>query len=66
VLGDAVSFFVEEDPNRLGRPYLERPVLSPAEVQPGSVVYLALIPQIAAQVARRLRHTIPNLQLPPS
>jgi hypothetical protein len=66
VLGDTVSFFVEEDPNRVGRPYLERPVLSPVEVKPGNVVYLALIPQIAAQVDRRLRDIIPDLRLPPS
>jgi len=64
-LGDAVSFFVEEDPNRVGRPYLGRPVVSPADVKTGSVVFLALIPQIADQVARRLRGTIPDLRLPP-
>jgi len=64
-LGDAVSFFVEEDPHRVGRPYLGRPVLSPAEVKPESAVYVGLVPQIAAQIAKRLNGTIPNLRLPP-
>jgi hypothetical protein len=65
VLGDVVSFFVEEDANRVGRAYLGRPVLSPASVEPGSVVYLALVPQVASQVVRRLGDTIPELRLPP-
>lgn len=65
VLGDVVSFFVEEDPNRVGRTYLGRPVVSPGAVKPGSVVYLALIPQIAAQVSGRLGETIADLRLPP-
>lgn len=66
VLGDVVSFFVEEDPNRVGRPYLGRPVFSPQEVKPGSVVFLALTPPVAAQVALRLGDTIADLLLPPS
>jgi 2-polyprenyl-3-methyl-5-hydroxy-6-metoxy-1,4-benzoquinol methylase len=65
-LGDAVSFFVEEDPTRVGRLYMERPVLSPVQVRPGSVVFMALIPQIADQVARRFWGTTINLCLPPS
>jgi hypothetical protein len=66
VLGDIVSFFVEEDPNRVGRVYLGRPVVIPSEVKPGGVVYLALVPQIASQVAQRLRNTTADLRLPPS
>jgi 2-polyprenyl-3-methyl-5-hydroxy-6-metoxy-1,4-benzoquinol methylase len=65
VLGDAVSFFVEEDPNRAGRPYLGRDIVTPTCVKPGAIVYLALIPPIAEQVARRLQNTIADLRLPP-
>jgi 2-polyprenyl-3-methyl-5-hydroxy-6-metoxy-1,4-benzoquinol methylase len=65
VLGDSVSFFVEEDTNRVGRTHLERPVLSPAQVPHGSVVYMSLIPRIANQVAARLTNSI-ELRLPPS
>ena len=64
VLGDRVSFFVEEDRNRVGRTLLGRPIVSPAEVRRESVVYVALIPQIAALVAQRLDRTM-TLRLPP-
>jgi len=64
VLGDVVSFFVEEDANRVGQTHIERPVLSPAQVPPGSVVYMSLIPRIANQVAARLSKSI-ELRLPP-
>jgi SAM-dependent methyltransferase len=63
-LGDRVSFFVEEDPNRVGRTHMHRPIISPAETPPGSVVYLALIPQIASRVAERLGD-IMTFHLPP-
>jgi hypothetical protein len=66
VLGDTVSFFVEEDPSRIGRPYMERPVVSPTQVRPGSTVFMALVPQIADQISRRLRYTAIDLRLPPS
>jgi hypothetical protein len=66
VLGDAVSFFVEEDPHRVGRPYMARPVLRPDQVTPGGVVFMAIVPQIAAQIAARLRGGPIDLRLPPS
>jgi 2-polyprenyl-3-methyl-5-hydroxy-6-metoxy-1,4-benzoquinol methylase len=64
VLGDAVSFFVEEDANRIGRTHMGRPIISPAQVPSGSVVFLALIPQIALRVEERLHGAI-DLRLPP-
>jgi len=66
VLNDAVSFFVEEDPARVGRPYMGRPVMGPAQVRSGSTVFMPLVPQIADQIARRLQPTAIDLQLPPS
>ena len=66
VLGDAVSFFVEEDPNRVGRSYLGRPVIRPGEVRPGSVVFLALVPEIAVHITGRLREKAIDLLMPPS
>jgi SAM-dependent methyltransferase len=64
VLGDAVSFFVEEDANRAGRTHLGRPILTPSQVPQGSTTYIALIPSIASQVAARWRNSI-DLSLPP-
>ncbi len=50
----AVSFFVDEDPHRVGRSHLGRPILAPAAVPPGSAVFVGLPPQAAAAVAQRL------------
>ncbi len=66
VLGGGVSFFVDEDANRIGRTHMGRPILSPAQVPPGSVVFLALIPQIAERIAARLCDTGIDLRRPPS
>lgn len=53
-LGEAIDFYVDEDPARLGRMHLDRPILTPDKVQAGATVYLAFIPDVAAQIARRL------------
>ncbi len=65
VLGDRVSFLVEEDTNRIGRTHLDRPIVSPAQAPPGSVVFLAMAPQIARLVAERHRNTPFELRSPP-
>lgn len=52
--GDRIGFFVDEDPNRLGRSYLGRPVLSPATVAAGSRVFVGLPPAVAAGICGRL------------
>jgi SAM-dependent methyltransferase len=62
--GDSVAFFVDEDPARAGRVYLGRPVHSPAEVPPGSRVFVGLPPAVAAGICARLAR--PGVQfLPP-
>jgi hypothetical protein len=43
-----------------------RPVISPIEVAPGSVVFMALTPQIATQIAGRLWNAPIDVRLPPS
>jgi SAM-dependent methyltransferase len=53
-LGDAVEFFVDEDTARQGRTHLSRPVLAPAQVPSGSVVYLAFVREVAAAIRQRL------------
>lgn len=55
-------FFVDEDVNRVGKPHLGRPVLAPARVPAGSVVFVALPPAIANRVAERLRTVQPQAQ----
>lgn len=59
VLERHVDFFVDEDESRIGRRYLDRPVLSPRDVAPGGRVYVALEPKLSQTIAGRLttRHT---------
>lgn len=61
--GDAVAFFVDEDPNRAGRTYLGKPVRAPADVPPGSRVFVGLPPAVAAGICSRLAR--PGLTLLP-
>lgn len=53
-LGDAVSFFVDEDPARRGRSHLGRPILRPEEVSREAQVYLAFPAETARAIAGRL------------
>ena len=65
-LGDAVEFFVDEDPAREGRSHLGRPILPPARVAPGSTVYLAFVREVAEPIRRRLA-TLPfDFAAPPA
>lgn len=53
-IGGKVGYFVDEDPARVGRSCAGKPVLSPGEVPEGATVYVPLVPEVAAAVARRL------------
>lgn len=53
-LGDAISFFVDEDESRHGSLLQGKPVYRPSEVEPGSIVYAGLIPHVADLVAKRM------------
>jgi len=53
-LGEAVSFFVDEDANRLGKDYMGRPVCHPSSVPDHSHVFVALPPAMAEVIADRL------------
>jgi SAM-dependent methyltransferase len=53
-LGERVSFFVDEDPQRIGKRHIGLPVLAPAEVPPGSSVFIASTPRLAEEIRNRL------------
>lgn len=63
---EAVAFFVDEDPHRVGKPYLARPVLHPRDVPPDSHVLIPLAPGIAAAIAERLSRPGVAYHLPPT
>jgi SAM-dependent methyltransferase len=54
VLEQHVDYFVDEDENRIGRRYLDRPVLSPRDVPSGGRIYVALEPRLSQAIAGRL------------
>lgn len=53
-LGDKVRFFVDEDPNRVGKEYMGKPIFSPQTVPEHSTVFLALAPVLAKAIKDRL------------
>jgi len=54
-LGNAPSFFVDEDVNRIGHLHLGAPIVSPAHVPAGSTVFVAQPTPIARLIADRLQ-----------
>ena len=64
-IGDTVDFFVDEDPSRIGGEFLGRPVLAPSEVGEDDTLFLALVPEIADSIYRRLSNRNENWVLPP-
>ncbi len=61
----SVAFFVDEDPNRVGRRFLGLPVVAPNDVRPGAVVYVALVPRIAGEIAARCTRPGIDYVVPP-
>ncbi|MGJ0425070.1 class I SAM-dependent methyltransferase [Methylocystis sp.] len=51
---DEVDFFVDEDPQRIGREHMGRPIIAPDNVAENSDVFIPLIPKVAAAVKSRL------------
>jgi SAM-dependent methyltransferase len=54
VLGERVRFFVDEDPARIGRRHLGLPICAPGAIPDRADIYVPLIPEVAAAVAKRL------------
>jgi SAM-dependent methyltransferase len=65
LLGDRVAFFVDEDRTRLDRRHLGKPILAPAQVPSGSVVFIGLIPATATRIHDRLQRLPVRFHLPP-
>jgi 2-polyprenyl-3-methyl-5-hydroxy-6-metoxy-1,4-benzoquinol methylase len=65
-LEDKVSFFVDEDINRLGKTHLGKPIISPSEIPNDSKVFLALAPSVASVIFNRLTKEYgPKFLMPP-
>lgn len=63
---DAVSFFVDEDPSRVGRTIMGRKIYHPSEAPTGSHVFIALTTMLAELVLKRVERPDVNFYLPPA
>jgi SAM-dependent methyltransferase len=61
-----LDFFVDEDVNRVDRPYLGKPVFLPSTVEAGSTVFLALTPVVADAIRKRLGNLPLKFVSPPT
>lgn len=64
-LGDNVSFFVDEDPNRAGNSFMNRPVYAPADAPSEGECLIVLPSDIASEIAKRLETAPVQWRLPP-
>jgi len=62
ILSDKVKFFVDEDPSRIGREFLGKPILGPDAIPIGANVYVALAPSLAEALVQRLSTANPNVR----
>jgi SAM-dependent methyltransferase len=65
-LTDDITFFVDEDPSRIGRSHFARPIIAPADIPSGAHVILPLAPVVARAVNERLRRPDFRFVLPPT
>lgn len=64
-LGDEVSFFVDEDQDRIGKQHMGRPIIAPDAVMADADVYVPLLPEVAASVVERLSRPNVRFHRPP-
>jgi hypothetical protein len=53
-LKQSVQFFVDEDPNRVGKQHEQRPIYSVKDIPAQASVFIALPGVLAAKIAERL------------
>jgi SAM-dependent methyltransferase len=64
-LGERVKFFVDEDPARVGRYHLGRPILAPQDVPADAGVYVGMAPVSAESILERYANSAIRLIGPP-
>ena len=62
-LQSQVEFFVDEDPNRIGLNYLDRPVYHPKDIPLNSSVFVAVYPRLALTISRRMKNTYSHFKI---
>ena len=59
-LGGKARYFVDEDPDRVGRQHLGRMILAPKDIPAGGQLFIPLPVALAGQVAARIREVCPD------
>ena len=62
MLDGAVQFFTDEDMTRVGRHFIDRPVMHPSSVASGAGIYIAFPPTQAGAIRDRLTLTYPEIR----
>ena len=67
LLNERVSFFVDEDPRRIGKNHLGLPILRPRDVPEAATVFLGLPHSLALKIRSKLASAFPRIKfiLPP-
>lgn len=55
-LGRKADFFVDEDQNRIGHELLDMPILGPAQVPSGAVIFIPMSVGVAVKIIHRWQH----------
>jgi hypothetical protein len=64
-IGETAQFFVDEDPNRIGKQHIGRPILSIEAAPPDVRILMPMHRDIATMIAKRLSNTHRGLVIPP-
>lgn len=62
ILSDKVEFFVDEDPSRIGREFLGKPIIGLNAIPKGANIFLALAPSLAEVLLIRLLAEAPSVR----
>ena len=65
-VGDKIRFFVDEDPSRIGRQFMGRPILTVSEIPHDAQIYIPLAPVVAQNIKYRHRDLPVAFHLPPA
>ncbi len=64
IVENRVDFFIDEDPNRIGKQHLGRPIYSPDKAPRGSNIFMPLTAELAANIAHRWPDLRDDLHMP--
>jgi len=64
-VSDKTEFFVDEDLSRIGTKVFDRPVLSISDIPSGATIFMAVAPELAHSIVKRISRSDISFILPP-